>query len=991
MRFFLYLLFSCFTIGFVYSQHPVISVRDPLGNLKSSVDAEIRPADSLFKSIMQEESEYYASLNHTAEEYYSINQPAEVNHSNRSNCELSKMVFGWHPYWQNGVESNYDWDLISDFCYFSYEVDPSTGNANSTHSFSTINSVDTALAKGLNVHLCVTLFSSHATFFSSPTAQTTLINNLINLLNTRGAHGINIDFEGLPLAQSANFTNFMINLCNAIHANDPNMKVSVCLYAVDWSNVFDEVTLSQYVDFFTIMGYDYYWSGSSQAGPTDPLYGFTSGYDRSLSRTITYYTNAGIPANKLVLGLPYYGKEWQTTSNTIPSATVGFTANRTYAYVKNNTSGYYINPVYNVRSVSKAYVFQVAGNWRQCWLTEQYEMQERYDLVNQRDLLGIAIWALGYDDGYTELWEAIENKLTDCEVVACTDTIYDGGGPEMDYYDNESYTYTISPDWATSLSLTFSSFETEAGYDTLFIYDGPDVASPLIGAYTGLASPGTVNSTGPSLTLRFKSDVSTRAPGWMAIWTCLQDNVPPITEIQPTSNWVVDDENISFYDQDNVHVQSSFWNVADLNGEWHSNINEGFAFDEFNELLPEWISVTGTWNQGSGSLIQSDESLANTNMYLDVDQNNHDIYLYEWRARTGGAGTNRRTGFHFMCDNPALPNRGNSYFVWFRPDQSELQFYKVISDVFSLVHTISFNTVINTWYNYKVVYNKISGRIDVFVDDVHVGYWQDGSPLTVGNAVSFRTGNATFEIDEFITYRNRPATDLITVGDMSSMLRYQNPHPDTPAGRIQSVVLDDIYLLGYDTLMVNVDFTSPQYSLFPTEELIDADTIINLADFPVYVNIYNDPHSGGEQTFAGLGTSPGADDVLPFTLLGLGDSVIVSTSGLISGNYYYTNVYSVNHAGLISDTTSSDGFLFINTASIQETGEELNFYPNPAQSVLMVNSLYYQAVALYDVHGKIIFTRQLGAGTYSIPVNEISSGYYFLSLNGKRYKVCVTH
>ncbi len=954
----------------------------------AELDVEI---DSTKKSFMQEQSEYYAAQNTTAEEYYDLNIPAEMDHSDRSTCNLNRMVFGWHPYWQNGLEANYDWDLISDFCYFSYDVDPNTGNASSTHSWATINSVDTALARGLNVHLCVTLFSGHATFFGNPTAQTTLINNLINAVSSRGAHGINIDFEGLPASQAANFTNFMIDLCTAAHTFDPNMKISICLYSVDWSNVFNEPVLAQYVDFFTIMGYDYYYSGSSQAGPTDPLYGFSTGYDRSLSRSITYYLDAGIPADQLVLGLPYYGKEWETTSNTIPASTTGnFTYSRTYNYVKNNASGFYTNPVYNVRSVSKDYIFQNAGTWRQCWLSEGYEMEERYDFINTRDLLGIAIWALGYDDGYTEMWEAIENKLTDCEVVACTDTIYDGGGPEMDYYDNESYTYTISPDWATSVSLNFLSFVTEQGYDTLFIYDGANTLAPLIGAYTGTNSPGTVNSSGPSLTLRFKSDVSTREEGWMAIWTCSQDNIPPVTDIQDPGNWIVDDENISFIDSDNINVQYSFWNVADLNnGHWHSNIAEGFCMDEFTELSTDWINMTGTWGLNAGTVLQSDDANANTNLYINVNQNNFDEYFYAWRARTGGSGANRRSGLHIMCDDPTLANRGNSYFVWFRVDQSQLQFYEVTNDVFSLMHTISLTTLPNTWYDYRVLYNRTTGRIDVYVDGNHIGYWQDPSPLTIGNAISFRSGNATYEVEDIVVYRSRLTNEMVTAGTMSSMLRYENPSPLTPAGCVRSTVVDDLYLLGDDTLYRNVDFTPPVNVAIPTEEALDMDTILNLASFLEYANVYTDPNSGVNHAQYGLGSAPDLDDVIAFGNLPAGDSILVSTSGLTSGQYYYFNLYAVNEAGLVSDTISSDGFLYINTAGTGEAESEISFYPNPTSSFIVINVIEDTEVQLVDANGKVVLSRFIPAGTNVLDVQEIAAGYYFLSLGDKKFKICI--
>ena len=88
--------------------------------------------------------------------------------------------------------SNFYRSSVSFFCY---EVDPSDGEAITTHGWSTSSAVNAALASGnTKVTLTVTLFSNHATFFSSTSSQQTLISNLISLVQSRGAHGVNIDF-----------------------------------------------------------------------------------------------------------------------------------------------------------------------------------------------------------------------------------------------------------------------------------------------------------------------------------------------------------------------------------------------------------------------------------------------------------------------------------------------------------------------------------------------------------------------------------------------------------------------------------------------------------------------------------------------------------------------------------------------------------------------------------------------------------------------------
>lgn len=473
------------------------------------------------QSIHEEEYSAHKLSGITAEEYEHINQPSQLTEPRGgTNCNLNKIVFGWHPYWQNGFETNYQWNLLSHLCYFSYDVNYLNGNALSTNSWSTANVVTQALANNVKVSLCVTLFSDHATFFGNALAKQTLISNLISLVQQRGAHGVNIDFEAVPSGQSANLAAFMMDLCSQFHTAIPDGEVSIALPSVDWSNTFDVATMSSCVDLFFIMGYDYYYGGSAQAGPTDPLYSLVSTYNYNHSKSITYYINRGAPSNKLCLGLPYYGREWETADNAVPSNTTGdYSGTRTYKYVRDNI-GIYANHQYHAGTKSGYFTYQNGGNWRECFINSPYTLGKRFEMVHLRNLAGIGIWALGYDDGYTDFWNQIEEKFTDCYSPACNDTLYDMGGPSQNYYDNENYTYTISPAYASTINLSFFSFSTEANNDTLWLFDGNSIAAPLIGSYTGTNSPGNFTTSSGSITLKFKSDASTNSFGFRAYYYC---------------------------------------------------------------------------------------------------------------------------------------------------------------------------------------------------------------------------------------------------------------------------------------------------------------------------------------------------------------------------------------------------------------------------------------------------------------------------------------
>jgi spore germination protein YaaH len=782
-------------------------------------------------SIHQQQLEYYNSLGNDNANYYEQNTiPASKPATNKATCNLNKVVYGWHPYWSGSAYVNYDWNLLSHFSFFSYEVDAATGNAISTHGFTTSAAVNAAIASGnTKVTLCVTLFSSHATFLGNATARQTLITNLINLIQSKNAHGVNIDFEGLPVSQKTAFANFMVDLSNQFHTAIPGSDVSTVLYAVDWNNVFDFTIMANAVDKFIVMGYDYYWSGSTTAGPNDPLYHFSTTYNYNISKSITYYINAGCPRNKLIMGLPYYGREWPTSSTSIPSGATASGVARFYNDVKTNANGYYSagNRQQEVDSYSDVFVFNNGGT-RQCFITLEDNFYKRLDHINNTGIGGMGIWALGYDDGYNQLWDGLNNYMTNCYVSQCSGTIHDFGGPTKNYYDNENYTWTIAPTGASSISVNFSSFDVELNWDYLYIYDGPTTASPQIAGspFTGTTLPIPFTSSTGALTFRFTSDVSTTKPGFNATYVCYQDTVKPTTLISAAPNPTSTDFTTNFTDADNVGgsgVKHKFYQVADFNGtDWLSNEQNGFFNDEFNSTLnPLWTSYAGTWNITSGNLIQTDQANGNTNIYAACNQNNYSKFLYQFKFRITGSGTNKRAGFHYMCDDAALADRGNSYFVWFRQDNAKLQFYKVTNNVFALVKDVPFAFSANVWYNAKVVYDKITGQTDVYVNDNLISSWVDTAPYTVGNYISPRSGECIYEMDDVMVYKTRTGSELITVGqNPTDDIRYEG----TPAGRINSIVIDSAYNVSItQTEWVNVDF------LTSVDELV-------LDDIKIYPN-----------------------------------------------------------------------------------------------------------------------------------------------------------
>lgn len=106
-----------------------------------------------------------------------------------------------------------------------------------------------------------------------------------------------------------------------------------------------------------------------------------------------------------------------------------------------------------------------------------------------------------------------------CSGITFTDT----GGVNGAYPNNQRLVRTFRPqNPAQHIIVSFTSFNTEADYDFMYVYDGPDTNSFLLGEYSGTFSPGVVESSSPdgALTFEFVSDQYLTAPGWVAQVTC---------------------------------------------------------------------------------------------------------------------------------------------------------------------------------------------------------------------------------------------------------------------------------------------------------------------------------------------------------------------------------------------------------------------------------------------------------------------------------------
>jgi hypothetical protein len=127
-------------------------------------------------------------------------------------------------------------------------------------------------------------------------------------------------------------------------------------------------------------------------------------------------------------------------------------------------------------------------------------------------------------DGNTEIYgNSFMTPTCNYQDTSCSGTFDDTGGPSGPYSGNEDYVSIFQPANAGSVTMNFTSFDLETNFDSLWIYNGPSTAAPLLGIYTGTVSPGSVVANSGSMSIRFKADPFVNHAGWTATWNCVQN------------------------------------------------------------------------------------------------------------------------------------------------------------------------------------------------------------------------------------------------------------------------------------------------------------------------------------------------------------------------------------------------------------------------------------------------------------------------------------
>jgi len=131
-------------------------------------------------------------------------------------------------------------------------------------------------------------------------------------------------------------------------------------------------------------------------------------------------------------------------------------------------------------------------------------------------------------------------------LTASTGTFSDGSGSN-NYSNNSDCYWSITPTGASSVKLTFTSFQTESGNDKIYIYDGTTVNDPLLATYSGTSIPASVTANSGKMLVRFTSNASTTKAGWSAKYTSQIAFCSGTTTLTANTGTITDGSGSSYY------------------------------------------------------------------------------------------------------------------------------------------------------------------------------------------------------------------------------------------------------------------------------------------------------------------------------------------------------------------------------------------------------------------------------------------------------------
>ncbi len=212
----------------------------------------------------------------------------------------------------------------------------------------------------------------------------------------RGIDGVNVDFEPIPVGQARAFNAFVRALRGELDRRGPGYQLTF-----DITGHFESYDVAGAMapggaDAVYLMGYHYAgpWStiAASNAPLGGPRYDVTDTIDRLLRL---------VRPDQLIVGVPYYGHLWPTTSGAIHAPTTGPGSDILYPQAAALAAkvGAQYDPIERVSwsAWQERDCATCPVHWVQLYYDDARAVAAKWATVNRRELLGTGVWTIAFE------------------------------------------------------------------------------------------------------------------------------------------------------------------------------------------------------------------------------------------------------------------------------------------------------------------------------------------------------------------------------------------------------------------------------------------------------------------------------------------------------------------------------------------------------------------------------------------------------------------